>query len=86
VPKQKRRAAWRVRREVYLRAAGRLDDFVKEGYAIERFERTWSVIIRGRTWGFAVLGRKTDRRNRVARGPVVVKPSVKKAEPPGRLH
>jgi hypothetical protein len=47
--KSARPAVWKVRREEYLRASGRLDDLVKEGYICGNSEGSWSVIAGGRT-------------------------------------
>jgi hypothetical protein len=49
-------AAWQRRREEYLRAAGRYDDLIKEGYMpLDTVER-WSVIAGGRTGRFQRAG------------------------------
>jgi hypothetical protein len=42
-------AAWQRRREEYLRAAGRYDDLINEGYLPPNTVERWSVIAGGRT-------------------------------------
>jgi len=42
-------AAWQRRREEYLRAAGRYDDLIKEGYMPPDAVERWSVIAGGRS-------------------------------------
>lgn len=43
-PKQ-HEAAWRHRREVYLRASGRQADLVREGYEAAGSTATWDVLL-----------------------------------------
>ena len=45
-------AAWQRRREEYLRAAGRYDDLIKEGYLPPDNVERWSVIAGGRSGRF----------------------------------
>lgn len=52
-------AAWQGRREEYLRAAGRYDDLIKEGYLLPDTVERWSVIAGGRTGPFQRAGDKT---------------------------
>lgn len=47
-----KRAAWQRRREEYLRAAGRYDDLIKEGYLPPDTVECWSVIAGGRSARF----------------------------------
>ena len=50
MPNQKSKcAAWQRRREEYLRAAGRYDDLIKEGYVPPDAVERWSVIAGGRS-------------------------------------
>jgi hypothetical protein len=49
-------AAWQRRREEYLRAAGRYDDLIKEGYMPPDTVERWSVIAGGRTGHFQRAG------------------------------
>src|SRR5579863_2038764 len=52
-------AAWQRRREEYLRAAGRYDDLIKEGYLLPDTVEHWSVIAGGRTRPFRRAGYET---------------------------
>jgi len=49
-------AAWQRRREEYLRAAGRYDDLIKEGYMPPDAVERWSVIAGGRSGCFQRAG------------------------------
>ena len=52
-------AAWQRRREEYLRAAGRYDDLIKEGYLPPATVERWSVIAGGRSGCFQRAGHET---------------------------
>ena len=52
-------AAWQRRREEYLRAAGRYDDLIKEGYLASDTVEHWSVIAGGRSGSFQRAGHGT---------------------------
>jgi hypothetical protein len=52
-------AAWQRRREEYLRAAGRYDDLIKEGYLPPATVERWSVIAGGRSGRFQRAGHET---------------------------
>ena len=52
-------AAWQRRREEYLRAAGRYDDLIKEGYVPPDNVEHWSVIAGGRSGRFLPAGHET---------------------------
>ena len=52
-------AAWQRRREEYLRAAGRYDDLIKEGYLPPDTIERWSVIAGGRSGRFQRSGHET---------------------------
>ena len=52
-------AAWQRRREKYLRAAGRYDDLIKEGYLPPDTVEHWSVIAGGRSDPFQQAGHET---------------------------
>jgi len=52
-------AAWQRRREGYLRAAGRCDDLIKEGYLLPDNVERWSVIAGGRSGRFQRAGHET---------------------------
>ena len=52
-------AAGQRRREEYLRAAGRYDDLIKEGYAPPDAVERWSVIAGGRSGRFQRVGHET---------------------------
>ena len=52
-------AAWQRRREEYLRAAGRYDDLIKEGYLPPDTVERWSVIAGGRIGRFQRAGHET---------------------------
>lgn len=52
-------AAWRRRREEYLRAAGRYGDLIKEGYLPPDSVERWSVIAGGRSHRFHRAGHET---------------------------
>jgi hypothetical protein len=47
--RKSKRATWQCRREEYLRAAGRYDDLIKEGYLPPDTIERWSVIAGGRS-------------------------------------
>ena len=49
-------AAWQRRREEYLRAAGRYDDLIREGYLPPDTVEHWSVIAGGRSGRFQRAG------------------------------
>ena len=49
-------AAWQRRREEYLRAAGRYDDLIREGYLPPDTVECWSVIAGGRSGCFQRAG------------------------------
>ena len=53
-------AAWQRRREEYLRAAGRYDDLIQEGYMPPDTVERWSVIAGGRTGHFQRAGHETS--------------------------
>ena len=53
-------AAWQRRREEYLRAAGRYDDLIKEGYLPPDNVERWSVIAGGRSGRFQRAGHETS--------------------------
>lgn len=55
-PKQ-HAAAWRSRREAYLRASGRQSDLVKEGFEPTLPTASWAVITGGRTSRFPEASR-----------------------------
>jgi hypothetical protein len=52
-------AAWQRRREEYLRAAGRYEDLIKEGYLPPDTVEHWSVIAGGRDGRFQRSGHET---------------------------
>ena len=52
-------AAWQRRREEYLRAAGRYDDLIREGYLPPDSVERWSVIAGGRSGRFQRAGHET---------------------------
>jgi len=52
-------AAWQRRREEYLRAAGRYDDLIKEGYLPHDAVEHWSVMAGGRSGSFQRAGHET---------------------------
>jgi hypothetical protein len=52
-------AAWQRRREEYLRAAGRYDDLIKEGYLLPDTVERWSVLAGGRSGRFQRAGHET---------------------------
>jgi hypothetical protein len=52
-------AAWQRRREEYLRAAGRYDDLIKEGYLPPDTVERWSVIAGGCNNHFQRAGHET---------------------------
>jgi hypothetical protein len=52
-------AAWQCRREEYLRAAGRYDDLIKEGYLRPDTVERWFVIAGGRSGRFQRAGDET---------------------------
>lgn len=54
-----KRATWQRRREEYLRAAGRNDDLIKEGYLEPGTIERWSVIAGGRSGRFQRSGHET---------------------------
>jgi len=57
MPNQKSKcAAWQRRREKYLRAAGRYDDLINEGYVRPDAVERWSVIAGGRGGYFKRAG------------------------------
>ena len=59
MPNQKSKcAAWQRRREEYLRAAGRYDDLIKEGYVPPDAVERWSVIAGGRSGYFQRAGQE----------------------------
>ena len=60
-------AAWQRRREEYLRAAGRHDDLIKEGYVPPDAVERWSVIAGGRS-GYFQRGGHEPRSYVVMRG------------------
>jgi hypothetical protein len=47
----KQRAAWRCRREQYLRESGRHVDLIREGYAAADDATNWTVVVGGRGRG-----------------------------------
>ena len=47
--RKSKRATWQLRREEYLRAAGRYDALIKEGYLPPDTVERWSVIAGGRS-------------------------------------
>ena len=53
-------AVWQRRREEYLRAAGRYDDLIKEGYMSPDTVEHWSVIAGGRSGRFQRAGHETS--------------------------
>jgi hypothetical protein len=52
-------ATWQRRREEYLRAAGRYDDLIKEGYLPPDAVERWSVIAGGRSGRFQRAGHES---------------------------
>ena len=52
-------AAWQRRREEYLRAAGRYDDLIEEGYLAPDIVERWSVIAGGGSGRFQRAGHET---------------------------
>ena len=61
-------AAWRCRREQYLRESGRRVDLIREGYASSDDATNWTVVIGGR-------GRKPLHRE-LGTGLFLVKPTL----------
>ena len=54
-----KRAVWQRRREEYLRAAGRYDDLIKEGYLAPDTVEHWSIIAGGRSGSLQRPGHET---------------------------
>jgi hypothetical protein len=57
--RKSKRATWQLRREEYLRAAGRYDALIKEGYLPPDTIERWSVIAGGRSGRFQRSGDET---------------------------